>query len=128
MPEENLSSLSSRIQIVEHRLNTHKHLKADGTQELNKEATVTETTYGGTFNGGASTPFPAGWTASQPSTGFANVTHNLNTSHYTIAVFFYQLGVNADIQSKGSNSFVIRSLVGGVDTNTSFDFIVKVQA
>lgn len=73
----------------------------------------------------AGTPFPSGWTVSNNTTGVCTITHNLGTINYAVSILPQAGDIVPNIQSKGANSFQVRTdLNATTPSNTSFDFIV----
>lgn len=78
-------------------------------------------TYGGSSSGSV---LPAGWSITNPSTGNYQVTHNLGYSNYALVLSVHSLAI-ALISGKGSTTFNVNTkTTAGVDSNTSFDFVL----
>lgn len=82
-----------------------------------------KTYYMGTVTSGAAgSPFPAGWSVTNGSTGEYTITHNLGTTAYTVAALAHASNW-CQLASKGSNSFLLIFWSSQASTvNNDFDF------
>jgi hypothetical protein len=76
----------------------------------------------------AGTPFPAGWSVTNPSTGNYTVTHNLGHTDYVVTATFRAVTGFIQITSRGTANFVVNCKnASSVDANSDFFFTLVVQ-
>ena len=87
--------------------------------------------YAGRVNGSSSagTPFPAGWTVAQNSTGNCTVTHNLNRDDHAVLVSLIDddattLGTSAITVTSDKTTFTVDIGSSGLNFNHDFYFAV----
>ncbi len=73
-------------------------------------------------SGAAGTPFPTGWSITNPTTGNYQITHNLGTTAYTVVATPYQVAI-PNITSIAANTFNINFRNSSfADANANFAF------
>lgn len=84
-----------------------------------------DTVYGGRVTSGAAgTPFPTGWSVTNPSTGNYQITHNLGHQSYAVTVTPESI-VIPNFTSIANNTFNVNFRnTGGTDTDANFLFIL----
>jgi len=82
--------------------------------------------YGGQVSStGSSVTLPTGWTSTKTATGKYKVTHNLNTTQYTVVAIGGTAADTADIFSAiNANYFEVSTLALGVLADSNFYFIL----
>lgn len=84
-----------------------------------------DTVYGGkVVSGASSTPFPSGWSVSNPSTGNYQITHNLGHTSYSVTITPLQVAI-PNITDHSSNTFSVNFRNSSfTDADSNFFFIL----
>ena len=117
--------LTQKVMELDGLFRRHKHLGIDMTQLLPAQ-TSTKNTYGGAITSTAGGVFPTGWTvAVNGSTKIFTVTHNLNTTSYSVVSIPASFALQANLLTHGINTFTIEfDNSSGTAFVTDWDFVL----